>query len=162
MHMTDILQRLAALTGKNQYGLPCPFCGDNGQPVLWRIGNEHTKERGCDVGCMECGFKKHVRVIRYSYDWAEERAKEAWNNRPRETSLIALAKEAAGEIGRLREALAFYADKNTYRCPTIETSDGQGMNYVKATNIEPIARDMFGGRAREALNPQRAAPRLIP
>ena len=59
----------------------CPFCGPEGQPFVVRIGNEHTKDRGADVGCRECGLTKHIRVIRYSCDWAEQRALEWWNTR---------------------------------------------------------------------------------
>lgn len=60
---------------------PCPFCPDGGKPFLQTLGNPHTKERGADVGCTGCGFTKHIRVIRYSCEWAEERAVEAWNTR---------------------------------------------------------------------------------
>ena len=59
----------------------CPFCGNEGDPFIQTIGNEHTKERGADVGCRTCGFSKHIRVIRYSCEWAVARAKEAWNTR---------------------------------------------------------------------------------
>lgn len=101
--MTDIPTKLAALTQKGENGLlPCPMCGDAGQPLVWRKGNEHTKDRGCDVGCAECGFTKSIRVIRYSLEWAEERAVAAWNSRPHEAALIALVQEAASEIERLR------------------------------------------------------------
>ncbi len=59
----------------------CPFCPDGGQPFIQIIGNEHTKDRGADVGCTGCGFTKHIRVVRFTCEWAEERAIEAWNTR---------------------------------------------------------------------------------
>jgi hypothetical protein len=123
--MTDILTRLAALTLKNDAGLlPCPFCQEKGQPLIWRKGNENTKDRGCDVGCAECGFTKSIRVIRYSMEWAEERAVAAWNARPREAALIALVQEAAAEIERLRTALSQATDfaAHVLQARTVEVS----------------------------------------
>jgi hypothetical protein len=121
--MTDLLSRLAALTQKKENGLlPCPFCLENGQPLIWRKGNEHTKESGCDVGCVECGFTKSIRVIRYSLEWAEERAVAAWNSRPRESALIALVQEAAGEIERVSQALHGMLDMFDM-CGTVEQDE---------------------------------------
>ena len=142
-NMTDILTRLAGIEATDENGLlPCPHCGDNGQPLIWRVGNEATKERGCDVGCAECGFTKRIRVIQYSLEWAEERAIATWNARTREAALIALVQEAASEIERLRFALQRYAD-----------ADYQGTGFWDGISQPGILLDM-GCTAAQALKPQ--------
>jgi hypothetical protein len=166
--MNDILTRLAALTTKNEYGLlPCPFCADKGQPVLWRIGNEHTKERGCDVGCAECGFIKHVRVIRYSCDWAEERAKEAWNSRPREAAFISLVQEAVGEIESLNKKISTLEwaigckDKQILQFSDAINDQGTKIERLRKVLGQIASSHHVGnawaqGKAAKALNPAEA------
>jgi hypothetical protein len=93
--MTDILTKLAALTQKDADLLkwPCPFCGsicgsakhDDGR-FWWQ----------CD-GCHATGPLES----RYSGDDDPE-----WNSRPRESALIALVQEAAGEIERLNKKIS--------------------------------------------------------
>lgn len=93
--MTDILQRLAALIVTDEHGLvPCS-CG--AKPML------NYKHRGAtgwctDIKCPSCKLQGPPRKY-------EEDARTLWNTRPREATLIALLKEAAGEIEQLRQAL---------------------------------------------------------
>jgi hypothetical protein len=106
--MTDILTRLAVLTQKDEEVLkkPWPFCTsicgsarhDDGR-FWWQ----------CD-SCSATGPAESC----YSEDGDPE-----WNARPRETALIALVQEAAGEVERLRKLAAESRDALDAAIPCI-------------------------------------------
>jgi hypothetical protein len=95
---------------------PCPFCPDGGEPFLHQVGNEHTKERGCDVGCNECKFVKHIRVIRYSIDWAIERAKASWNTRAAQKLVEIETGQGDEKVEDVRDAIIglFFAAQSAF------------------------------------------------
>ena len=120
--MTDILHRLAVLTGKlSDPLLPCPFCGGNA------FCTEHEEE--CCCVNPVCKISKTPFSVK------------TWNIRPRETALIALVQEAAGEIARLRGALEEISKQQEYG------GYGTGLGYTQGARI-----------AQKALNPQESAP----
>jgi hypothetical protein len=90
--MSDILSRLAALTAKDSNGLlPCPLCG---KPAKASRGTHQNAQlwSGCPSKLCLAG--------------QDECTPGVWNARPREAALIALVQEAAGEIERMRKAMA--------------------------------------------------------
>jgi hypothetical protein len=66
---------------------------------------------------------------------------------------LPLAEAQQTLLREAQETLAFYADRKSYLCPMIETTtpDANGLYHGKPTNVEPIARDKFGERARVML-----------
>lgn len=60
---------------------PCPFCPDGGKPYAQQYGNESTKQRGVEIGCGKCHFKKRIGTIHLPLSWAWEKAEEIWNTR---------------------------------------------------------------------------------
>jgi hypothetical protein len=98
--MSDILTGLAELTTKDPEGLlPC-YCGAPG----------HLQDvKDYRVYSVKCSRENH-----HETGWYEtpEEAIHEWNSRPRESALIALVQEAAGEIERLRETLGQIASSH--------------------------------------------------
>ena len=102
--MTDILTRLAALTAKTD-DIPshCPFCGT--APCKDPQNTYMTGKK--KVWCMFCDAEGP------EHD-TEPGAIALWDDRPREQALIALVREAAGEIERLRKLAA--ESRDTAKC----------------------------------------------
>jgi ribosomal protein L37AE/L43A len=93
--MTDILTKLAALTAKDEASpVPaCPFCGS-------LDGSKRHDDGRFWWHCDACGATGPA-LSRYSED-----DNPRWESRPREQALIALVRDAASEIERLRATIA--------------------------------------------------------
>lgn len=58
---------------------PCPFCG--GERWASTIGNNGTRKRSATIGCGSCQAQITVGALRFSLEWAEDKALESWNKR---------------------------------------------------------------------------------
>ena len=97
--MTDILTKLAVLTSKQENGLPfCPLCGEKTIiNAFKRSGEFGIQQTYYQPSCSACNFCDETLYTSWKL------ADESINRRPREDALIALVREAAAEIERLRK-----------------------------------------------------------
>src|SRR3984957_5436977 len=137
--MTDLLQRLVALTAKDESGLPtCAFTGKR-LHVSTSGGKWSAHCTTINCPCKQISFftKKNL---------------TSWLTRcPREAALIALVQEWAGEIERLRVALKYYASEDNYN------DDCAPILPVFVEGVDCEAFDV-GRTARRALNQQEDVP----
>ena len=63
--------------------LPCPFC--EGEPLVARVGNEHTKTRKIVVKCGSCRIQRTDATFKFDFAWLERVATEQWNKRTEQT-----------------------------------------------------------------------------
>ncbi|MCP5006886.1 MAG: hypothetical protein GY941_23510 [Planctomycetes bacterium] len=61
--------------------LPCPFCGED--PKVHHIGNNNTKKRSIRIKCsnIRCRVEQTNSAISHGFDFLEDVAEKAWNNR---------------------------------------------------------------------------------
>lgn len=59
---------------------PCPFCGSDRIDLI-KTGNAYTKRRGITIKCKNCICVRKTFVLKYSIEWAREKAIELWNTR---------------------------------------------------------------------------------
>lgn len=62
----------------------CPFCGST-KIELTHKGNAYTKTRSVTIKCKGCMVKRTTGAIRYTLEWCEEKAINAWNTRQEES-----------------------------------------------------------------------------
>lgn len=126
--MTDILTKLAALAQKDQHGLlPC-ICGST------EITKWHGKGTQAEMYCARCSYSASIQVcdlfaqpddfdfdmktLRYPSEAVTRANAELvrrWNDRPRETALIALVQEAGGRLSGCVMALLRHSDASMRR-----------------------------------------------
>jgi hypothetical protein len=132
--MTEILSRLVTFRQKDENGLlPCQ-CG--GRSLKFVISSQPISQ--WYVCCRTC--EVHLHGYR-----SEAETISIWNNRLRESALIALVQGAAGEIERLRKILLKLASEEP-----LDTLYAKDKFFSGAELIE---RRRF---AEQALNPQEA------
>jgi hypothetical protein len=151
--MTDILSRLAALTADRESG-------------LW-IENWHGSptEKGSSIWAMDWHGRK-TRMLFHVGETEEHHkiatAFVALHNRsiPHDAALIALVREAAGEIERLRKFVGFIRMKAEWRFQGSDYVAEEDPAYPKVSETAIAATAYLREIliiANKALNPQEAA-----
>lgn len=165
--MTDILTRLAALTVKDENGMmPC-VCGST-EYSLW-----DGKGTQAEASCENCGNAVSVQVVdlfdpadnidldmntlRYPPAAIEKTRVELtrlWNEFQRQSDLIALVQEAAGEIERLRQERSVFM--NGFRKAVDDYDMHIAFLHVHGIVVQNIPECIEAQRLWETLNPQQA------
>lgn len=58
----------------------CPFCG--GEPEVRHNGNDYLRKKEIVIKCRKCRATRTDAALRHGFDWLEDVAVKAWNQRP--------------------------------------------------------------------------------
>ena len=121
---------------------PCPFCG--GEANLHHVGNEYTKSRKVVIKCPKCRIARTDAALTHGFDWLDNVAIAAWNQRVDVADLeaqLALYKKALDLAARDIFCPDILCDENSSKYGVCEVDCKSNYYLAQAKEAVPDGPD---------------------